>query len=222
MHDPKSAEAEADARQLHRLLFFSDAVFAIVLTLLVLELRPPHGETDAELQQGLAAMSLHFLAFAISFALGSAFWLAHMRTMRGMQKFDWPTTAANLLHLSAVALTPFASAFLGEHVASIVAFEVYAGLVVFVSFTSCLLWLVASREGGRLMGGLTIRNRIAVAIRTSGIGWCFLIGIGLIQIGEVGIARFCWILMAPLMAIAAIVAGRPKKRVKKTAPAAAA
>src|SRR5262245_4967104 len=110
------ADHGAHGRQLDRLLFFSDAVFAIVLTLLVLELRPPAGETEAELQGGLSGLTVNFIAFGISCALGAVFWLAHMRTMRSMTQFDWMTAAANLLHLAAIALTPFASAFLGEHI----------------------------------------------------------------------------------------------------------
>jgi uncharacterized membrane protein len=212
MTNDTAADHGADAKQLDRLLFFSDAVFAIVLTLLVLELRPPTGESEAELEHGLSELTVHFIAFGISFALGAVFWLAHMRTMRSMTQFDWMTAAVNLIHLAAIALTPFASAFLGEHITSLTAFQVYAALVVFVSFSGCLLWLVASRGKGRFMGGVSARNRIAVALRTSAIGWCFLLSLILIPMGEVTYARFTWVLMAPLMTVSGFLGEKRKKQ----------
>ena len=52
-----------DERLLHRMLFFSDAVFAIVLTLLVLELKPPEGGSVAEQARALAALTPRLFAF---------------------------------------------------------------------------------------------------------------------------------------------------------------
>lgn len=214
MSDSAYEAHSADHRMIERMLFFSDAVFAIVLTLLVLELRPPHGETEAELAAGLSEMTVHFFAFTISFALGGVFWLAHMRTLRLLRHFDWWTAGANLLHLLTVALTPFASAILGEHIDSTTAFQAYSFVMVLVAFSSMLTWLVASRGNGRLMGGgVTFRHRIGVALRTSGIGWCFLASLLLTMAGFVSLARFTWVLMAPLMVIAGWISGkRPVER----------
>lgn len=221
MSEAAYAEHDTDTRMIDRMLFFSDAVFAIVLTLLVLELRPPVGETEAELAEGLRELGVHFIAFGISFALGGVFWLAHMRTLRTLQKFDWWTAAANLVHLMAVAMAPFASAMLGEHIGSTVAFEVYSWLIVAIAFTGTLTWLVASRDGGRLFGGVTARNRIAVALRTSAIGWCFLISIAALAFDSQWIARFSWVLMAPLMVISGLIAGKPAPATSPAAQASA-
>jgi uncharacterized membrane protein len=196
-----------------RLLFFSDAVFAIVLTLLVLELRPP-GQvgSEAEMAAGLSEMKTHFLAFGISFALGSAFWLVHMRTTRGLQIFDWFTAAANLLHLATVALLPFAAAMLGEHINSIIAFQAYALIMILVSFSGGVLWWIATRGGGRRMGGINQRRRWASLLRTTAIGWCFVVGYFAAPTEYGKWAYFCWLAIFPMMLVARLIAGKEPPR----------
>src|SRR5205809_1973061 len=85
-----------EERMLHRALFFTDAVFAIVLTLLVLDLKPPLGVTAT---RGLTEMAGHLASFALSFTIISIFWLAHMNTTRRLIHFDWPVAIANLVFL---------------------------------------------------------------------------------------------------------------------------
>ena len=97
-----AAEAESqDQPLLERLLLFSDAVFAIVLTILVLELRPPEAQTAAELKAGLMALTPNFVAFAMTFVVISIFWAAQMNTLRPAQ-FAW---ALILLLFGLVQLT---------------------------------------------------------------------------------------------------------------------
>ncbi len=207
MSHHESAAKGPDARLVDRMLFFSDAVFAIVLTLLVLELRPPEAHGEPELIEGIAGMARQFASFFISFALGAAFWLAHMRLTRSLRTFDWPTAVANLLHLLTVALLPFAAAVLGEHIASRVAFKTYSVVIMAVSFSAALFWLVATRGGGRLMGGVNLRQRFAGALRAAGIGLAFLAGFVLVQKGYVDLARFCWVLIFPIVMAARLIAG---------------
>src|SRR5690349_20892447 len=106
--------SSAEDRTLSRLLFFSDAVFAIVLTLLVLELRVPEAEGDQQMLDALIGQSSHFIAFGASFALVIVFWAAHVAIMRRINEFDWPVAWSNALLLLVIAAMPFASALLGE------------------------------------------------------------------------------------------------------------
>ncbi|MEQ1617182.1 MAG: TMEM175 family protein [Terricaulis sp.] len=211
MSHHESVAKGPDARLVDRMLFFSDAVFAIVLTLMVLELRPPEAHSEADLARGIAEMGRQFASFFISFALGAAFWLAHMRLTRSLLAFDWPTAFVNLIHLMCVALLPFAAAVLGEHIASDVAFSAYALVIIAVSFSGALFWLVASRGKGRLMGGLSWRQRIAGALRSSAIGWAFVAGFILTQQGQVEIARFCWLFLFPVLIVARVIGGAEKR-----------
>ena len=83
-------------RLLERMLYFSDAVFAIVLTLLVLELRMPTDITEANLFRGVLAMEPKLAAFAMTFALVSVFWIAHLTITRALTQFDWVAAWVNL------------------------------------------------------------------------------------------------------------------------------
>jgi uncharacterized membrane protein len=208
MSHHESAAEGSGARMVDRMLFFSDAVFAIVLTLLALELRPPETHDEQALIQGLSEMGRHFASFAISFALGGGNWLVHMRNARTLRQFDWPCAAANLLHLFTVTLLPFAAAILGEHITSPAAFNVYSVVIVLASFTAAVFWLTATRDNGRLVGGITGRLRAATALRTSAIGIGFCCGLIFAAFGADTIARFSWALMIPIMFIAKRL-GRP-------------
>jgi uncharacterized membrane protein len=88
--DRRPAAERGTSRMLERTMFLSDAVFAIVLTLLVLDLRLPQGVTDATLFHGILAMQAKLVAFFITFALVSVFWIAHVSMVRRLTDFDWP------------------------------------------------------------------------------------------------------------------------------------
>src|SRR5437868_654279 len=103
---------------LDRLVFFSDAVFAIAITLLVLEIRIPHlprGVTIAEAWREFWTLWPSFFAFALSFFVIGRFWMGHHERFRPLRHFDdrlmWP----NLLYLMTIAFMPFSTAFLGSN-----------------------------------------------------------------------------------------------------------
>jgi uncharacterized membrane protein len=186
----KTGHENLEERLLHRLLFFSDAVFAIVLTLLVLELRPPEGAVSPG--GALLDLSGHLVAFAMSFALISVFWLAHMNSTRRLAHFDWPTAIANLLFLFPICLLPFASAWLGHSFNLTILWGVYSGILIASSAGNVLLVLVMSRGGGRLMaGGMTGRERLYRLMRAASAGLAFLVSILVMLSGHIHVAQFC-------------------------------
>src|SRR5262245_19665002 len=93
-----------------RVIYFSDAVIAIAMTLLALELPIPHGETDAEVWHSFAHM-LHteYLNFAISFAVIGVFWMAHHQFFRKIHAVDATLRRLNLGWLFLIVLVPFAT-----------------------------------------------------------------------------------------------------------------
>src|SRR5271155_4597399 len=137
-------------RLLERMLFFSDAVFAIVLTLLVLDLRLPAGITDANLLRGVLAIAPKLVAFATTFALVSVFWIAHVTLTRRLLEFDWAAAWVNLLFLFTVTLTPFASTLLGEYSVFGNAWRLYCLALMAVGIAQLILFLVIYRDAGRL------------------------------------------------------------------------
>lgn len=178
-------------RLLHRLVFFTDAVFAIVMTLLVLELKPPEGAAQPRLE----GLSGPLFAFALSFAIAGVFWVAHMATTRGLRRFDWPTAIANLVFLFPICLIPFVSAWVGRAVTTSSAWAAYSLVLIGCSLANGALVLVQTRGGGRLVGGVSGRERIYRLARALSPGFAWAIGLAGAVAGEAHVAMVCWILI---------------------------
>ena len=99
-----------------RLEAFSDGVFAIAITLLVLEISVPAGAED-DLLAALIDQWPSYLAYAVSFATIGGIWVAHDVITEYLHRVDPVFIRLNLLLLMAVALLPFPTGLLAEHIA---------------------------------------------------------------------------------------------------------
>jgi len=113
---------ETDSRdnfQLERLILFSDAVFAIALTLLVIEIKVPalHGEeaTDPGLLSALGHLVPKFLGFFLSFFVIGLYWTRHHGLFRFVARATPRLLWINLLFLLSVVLMPFSTGIFGEY-----------------------------------------------------------------------------------------------------------
>ena len=107
-HHPK-----AETEGLERLLAFSDGVFAIAITLLVLDIRLPGIEsplTDAQLLEQLHELWPKFLAYLLSFLVVAIFWVKHHATFRSIKAYDSRLVGLNMLLLLVVSFIPFPTA----------------------------------------------------------------------------------------------------------------
>jgi uncharacterized membrane protein len=94
-----------------RLEAFSDGVIAIIITIMVLELKVPHGESiDA-----LAALIPVFLSYVLSFIYVGIYWNNHHHMLHAVQIVTGPTLWANLHFLFWLSLFPFATGWMGEN-----------------------------------------------------------------------------------------------------------
>jgi len=94
-----------------RVVFFSDAVFAIAITLLAIELKLPDRQMIEHLGADGASREVTslFVSYFISFAVTGLFWAGHMQTWRHVRHVDGKLVWATLLQLMFVALMPFAT-----------------------------------------------------------------------------------------------------------------
>ena len=148
MDEPEVPLAESTTR----LEAFSDGVFAIAITLLVLEIRVPHPETAAaagHLWAGLAALWPSYLAFLFSFFVILVMWVNHHELMRLVRAVDYPLLFANGLVLLLVTFVPFPTAVLAQHLATseaTAAVAFYCGTFFLISLTWGLLFLTIARR----------------------------------------------------------------------------
>jgi uncharacterized membrane protein len=204
------AQHNADKRLLERMLLFSDAVFAIVLTLLVLDLRPPEGIVESTITVAVVieVMARNLFSFIISFMLVGLWWFVHMRITKPLQVFDWPTAILNFTFLLTVTLVPFASSLLSLYGRTGAAWQIYWGVNAGSSLTLALVGLVSSRGKGKLIGGTTTATRAIGFFRAISPGLCFVAGIALAANGRVDLARYAWAPIPFLM----IIMGRIQRR----------
>jgi uncharacterized membrane protein len=110
-----------------RVVFFSDAVFAIVITLLVLELKVPHltEHTEPSLRHALVELLPRVAGFVISFLIIGLMWIEHHRIFRYIADYDGGLLWRNLLLLLCVSFVPFPTALFSENFWSRTAFILY-------------------------------------------------------------------------------------------------
>lgn len=131
---------------LERLVFFSDAVFAIAITLLALEIRLPELEgsvSNEELWQALINIGPKYLAYIISFFVIGSFWLAHHRKFRFIKRYDRRLLTLNLLLLLFVGFIPFPTSIISEY-ENQTATMFYAAFMGITGLVSYSMWRYAA------------------------------------------------------------------------------
>jgi uncharacterized membrane protein len=132
--------------QLERLILFSDAVFAIAITLLVIEIKipelPRQQVTDDHLLSKLAHLIPKFVGFFVSFLLIGQYWIVHHRLFGYVINFNPRLIWMNIFFLLAIALMPFSTGFYSEYAGVPVMTPVifYAGNVALLGIMNFFMW----------------------------------------------------------------------------------
>jgi len=147
--------------QLERLILFSDAVFAIAITLLVIEIKIPEIDSK-ELTEGKLLIALKhlipkFVGFLISFLLIGQYWAVHHRMFGYVINFNTRLIWLNLLFLLAIALMPFSTGFYSEYAARPVLSPVifYTFNIALLGLINFLMWRYLSNTRNGLTENLT-------------------------------------------------------------------
>ena len=129
---------------------FSDGVFAIIVTLLVLELRVPvlpENFSTQDVLKELLRLFPKFFSFAMSFVIVAIFWVNHHQFFHSLEKTDRAMLWYNNLLLFWLSFVPFPTAFIGEHPVSMIPVMLYGAVLFFagVSFNLMLRHAVKAK-----------------------------------------------------------------------------
>lgn len=149
-------EKTHDQFQLERLAFFSDAVFAIAITLLIIEVKLPEWtpETEPGIAQGLADLIPQHIGFFVSFFVIGRFWIGHHRVFRRLKRVDDTLVWRNLLFLMTIAFMPFPTTLVSHYVSTRVAVGTYAAWLTLAGVFNLLLERHATQGPLAAPGGL--------------------------------------------------------------------
>jgi uncharacterized membrane protein len=198
-HSPsegKPASSEQDQLGLERLVFFSDAVFAIAITLLALEIRLPSlGEhlTNDQLLQALLTIWPKYLSYAISFLVIGSFWMGHHRKFRFIRTYDVNLLLLNILLLMVVAFIPFPTSVISEY-GNRTATIFYALVMTVAGLLNALVWVYGSYNNRLIEPNFTPSQRRRETLRALIVPSVFLFSIGLAFINE-DLAKYSWLLI---------------------------
>jgi uncharacterized membrane protein len=132
----------------HRIEALSDGLFAIVMTLLVLDVRVPElpgPSADARVLAALRAVLPTLGIFAITFLLTAGFWFQHHLSMHPIRSLTRTLVWINLVCLMLVSLLPFSASLLMHNVQSAAAAMVYYGNILAVGLSLAVHWTAARR-----------------------------------------------------------------------------
>lgn len=186
-----------------RTLTFTDGLFAIAMTLLVVDLAVPtlsDGASVSELADKLNDDSAKFISFFISFAVIGRYWLAHHTYFSAVAQIDRTLIALNLVYLAFIAFLPFPTALLGEYFENPLSIAIYAVNVAIVSGMEVILFSHAQNHD--LLERKLPRDvyRYGVAMSLAPV-FFFLLSIPVAFISTT-VAVCMWFLGIPLAAIA--------------------
>jgi uncharacterized membrane protein len=133
-----------------RTVAFTDGLFAIAMTLLVVSLAVPtisDSDSVGQLADKLNDDSATFISFAISFAVIGRYWFAHHTYFSALARIDRGLIGLNLVYLAFIAFLPFPTALLGEYFENPLAIAIYAVNVAIVSAMEVVLFSHAQKHG---------------------------------------------------------------------------
>jgi uncharacterized membrane protein len=154
---------------------FSDGVFAIAITLLVLDLVVPTHAEAAEhgLGHALAGEWPAYFAYVVSFLIIGIIWVNHHAMFERVRFVDRPVLFANLFLLLTVSLIPFPTRLLADYLTadegSHLAAAVYSGTMFLMGLSYAVLWVRLSRDRRLLHEGIDPQAK-RVGLRRFGIG----------------------------------------------------
>jgi len=196
---PRKTAADDKSIGVDRIAAFSDGVFAVAITLLVLNIDVPQVSkqlVDVKLSSEVWALWPKFGAFAISFVIIGLFWIFHHMMFRVIKQYTPLFLWMNLLLLMCIVFIPFSAALFSEYPSTEIATMFYAGSWAVPSLILALMWWYAIKDRRLVDKDYNImdgRHAICAFLTT---GLIFLLSMPIALINVVA-AQYFWLLIIP-------------------------
>lgn len=211
---PASELGPGGSREAERLTFFSDAVMAIAITLLVIDLRLPETldelATDADLRAALADLGQGFLSVGLSFMIIAVWWVGHDRLFRTLERIDGRLVLQNFVFLGAIAFLPFPTSLIGRYVDLPTAVALYAATNAIAGGALFAMRWHADRAGMIRVGSAVERRRRVVLAALAPIGFSLSIPLVFVNAASTALA---WLLFLPAIVVIRLWFDRAERRV---------
>jgi uncharacterized membrane protein len=196
-----------------RVLFFSDGVFAIATTLLVVDIRVPSpvsGAIDSATEPHSALPEIR--SFAISFAVIGLFWLGHHSMFGYLTVLNRTLMLLNLLFLATIAFLPYPTTLLSAAGGQVTSTVFYAGCVAAAGLTESAIWIYAISARSLMRGQVNPQVRRYFLVRLLMLPLVFGLTIPVALAGP-QTADYMWLTLIPLAVIARRTMSRAEEAV---------
>ena len=150
---------------MNRLHALTDGVFAIAMTLLVLELRAPDATNSSELISGLRMIVPNLFSFALGFAVCGTYWVGSAMNLSHLARVNRAALFLNVLQLFFISLLPFTTAILGRYPDEAAAVIVYALHLELLGLAQYAHWVYVLRHPELVLAPIDARTARVTTIR---------------------------------------------------------
>lgn len=189
---------------LERIVFFSDAVMAIAITLLAIDIRIPEIDpalATVELPVQLANIAPNLLTFLISFTVIGIYWISHHRHFSYIKRYDTRLMSLNLLFLFFIACMPFVASLLGRYPSVPISAAAYSLEVAALGFSIALIWRYASKNHRLIDPDLEAGTLRAINVRLWAAPLMFLLAVPFAFVNLLAVILVWW--FSPLVVLLA-------------------
>jgi uncharacterized membrane protein len=187
----------------HRLVAFTDAVMAVAITLLVLDLKLPAGVTDAELPGVLASSSHQLWCYVLSFLVIGLLWMAHHNQFAFIARVDGVMMWLNLLFLLMIGLIPFVTSVMSDHGTPLPTM-LYAAVLFSTSVLLGAIWGYARRDPVLMEADVPAAERRQGVVTPLLVALVFALSIPVAYVWGSAAGQWTWLLALPAGRVAAM------------------
>jgi len=167
--------------QIERMILFTDAVFAIAITLLIIEIKAPEIHKEMafkEMVEQLLNLIPKFIGFIISFFVIAIYWRSHHRMFSFIKDYDDKLIWLNFFFLFSIILMPFSSAYYSDNTRFSLPFWFYSSNIAFTGLLNYAMLTYIIKHRGRISDGFDdLKTRQLARWRTLIVPAIFVLGI---------------------------------------------